>query len=331
MFEKILLPLDGSALAERSIPHAIEFARIFKSKILLLRVLEPVISEECSQPAEPLQWQLLKAKTDLYMHDVANQIRQALNLPQLEDETDGTDRVTVNILEGKIAENIVDFAQKEAIDLLVISSHGSGGLSRWNLNSVVSKVVNLIYTPVLIIRGYQVESVETTHLRYERILIPIDCSRRSEYSLNAAIAFAQNSQSHLILTSVIKPPDIPTIEPFNQELQHLSDQFLELTHKALNYYLNELSQRTAVDNEIRIIEHPSILQAILQLAKDENVDLIISCAHGHTGDTSWPFGTIARSLIEYCTKPVLVIQDLPRSQVTPSEAAQAAERTRSRE
>ena len=58
MFKKILLPLDGSALAERAIPHAIEFARIFNSKILLLRVLEYEPSSEPVVHAEPLNWQL---------------------------------------------------------------------------------------------------------------------------------------------------------------------------------------------------------------------------------------------------------------------------------
>jgi len=126
MFEKILLPLDGSALAERSIPHAVAFARIFNSKIKLLRVLEPNTSTERSQFSEPL--------ATLYLQTIAERVREALNLSQ--DE--GADRVNTTILEGKIAEGIVDFAQKEAIDLLVICTHGAGGLSRWNINSVIA-------------------------------------------------------------------------------------------------------------------------------------------------------------------------------------------------
>jgi len=331
MFEKILLPLDGSGMAERSTPHAIEFARIFNSKILVLHVLESETSTEQIVHTEPLNWQLHKAKTELYLHKIANQIRSSLNLPELDDESDCEGRVTVTVLEGKVAENIVDFAHKEDIDLLVISSHGSSGLSRWNLNSVTTKVVNLIYKPVLIIRGYAVEGADLIQPRYERILLPIDCSRRSECSLNAGFTIAKNYQSHLILASVIKPPEISAIDPHNQELQLLNNQFMDLSRKTVQRYMDELSQRFGMENEIRILEDHSIVQAIINLANEERVDLLIFCAHGHTGELSWPFGTVARSFIEYSTKPVLVIQDLTHLDVLPTDASQATDLTRSRD
>jgi len=331
MFEKILLPLDGSAMAERSIPHAIEFARIFNSKILVLHVLESEISAEQIVHTEPLNWQLHKAKAELYLHKTANQMRLMLNLPEMDDELDCEGRVTVTMLEGKVAEAIVDFAQKENIDLLVISSHGSSGLSRWNLNSVTTKVINLIYKPVLIIRGYAVDGDDPIQPHYERIMLPIDCSRRSECSLNAGYAIAKNYQSRVILTSVIKPPEISAIDPFNQELQLLNNQYMDLSRKTVQRYMDEVSQRLGVENEIRIVEDHSIVKAIMNLANDENVDLLILCAHGYTGELSWPFGTVARSFIEYSTKPVLVIQDLTHLDVLPTDASKATEPTRSQE
>jgi nucleotide-binding universal stress UspA family protein len=331
MFEKILLPLDGSAMAERSIPHAVEFARIFKSKILVFHVMESETSAERIVHTEPLNWQLHKAKTELYLHKIANQIRSSLSLPELEDESDCEDRVTVTILEGKVAESIVDFAHKEDIDLLVISSHGSSGLSRWNLNSVTTKVVNLIYKPVLIIRGYAVEGSDPIHPRYERIMLPIDCSRRSECSLNAGFTIAKYFRSRLILTSVIKPPEISAIDPYNQELQLLNNQFIELSRKTVQRYMDELSQRIGAENEIRIIEDHRIVQAIINLANDEKVDLLIFCAHGYTGELSWPFGAVARGFIEYSIKPILVIQDLTHLDVLPTDASQATDLTRSRD
>lgn len=331
MFEKILVPLDGSALSELSIPHAIEFARVFNGKILLLHVLESETSRTCIEYNQPLNWQLHKAKTEVYLHKIANQIRASLRAPELEDEADEDERVKVTILEGKVAESIVDFAHKEGIDLLVISSHGSSGLSRWNLNSVTTKVVNLIYKPALIIRGYTLEGADPIHPRYERILLPIDCSRRSECSLNAGSSIAKNFQSRVILASVIKPPEISAVDPYNQELQRLNEQYMDLSRKTVQRYIDELSQRLGVENEIRIIEDHSIVQAIINLANAEKIDLLIFCAHGHTGELSWPFGTVARSFIEYSPKPVLVIQDLTHLDVRPTDASKAAQQTRRRD
>ena len=327
MFEKILLPLDGSALAEHSIPHAIAFARIFNSKVELLRVLEPNTSAERSQFSEPLQWQLLKTEANLYLQTIAERVREALNL----SKDEGIDRVNTTILEGKIAECIVDFAQKEAIDLLVICTHGAGGLSRWNLNSVIAKVIKLVYAPILIIRPFHSEEADLHQPHYNRILIPIDCSLRAECALNAGIALAEGSQSRLILTSVIKPPDVLEIAPYHQEMQALSEKLVALNHKALRYYMDEMSQRLTVDNEIHILENASISRAILNLAKDEKADLLILCAHGFTGDIDRPFGMVTRGCIDYGTQPVLVIQDIPRSQDKPSEVEQISQQTKSRE
>lgn len=331
MFEKILLPLDGSPLAERSIPHAIEFARIFNSRIVVLHVLESEPKLEQTGHAEPLNWQLYKAKTELYLNQVAGQIQESLDALEPDQNTTAESRVTVTILEGKVAENIVDFAHRENIDLLVISSHGFSGMSRWNLNSVTTKVVNLIYKPVLIVRGYPAAEADAGSPRYERIMLPIDCSRRSECSLNAGYTIAKHYQSRLILTSVIKPPEISAVDPYNQELQLLNEQYMDLSRKTVQRYMDELAQRFGEDAEIRIIEDHRIVQTIINLAKEEQVDLLIFCAHGHTGELSWPFGTVARSFIEYSTKPVLVIQDLNHTDVQPADASQAADPTRSRD
>ncbi|MEL7626467.1 MAG: universal stress protein [Anaerolineaceae bacterium] len=330
MFEKILLTLDGSALAEKAIPHAIEFARIFNSRIFLLHVLQSEPGMESAVHTEPLNWQLHKAKTENYLHGIANQIRSSLGLAESEDETDCDSQVTVKILEGKVAENIVDFAHDEKIDLLVISSHGSGGLSRWNLNSVTLKVVSLIYTPVLIIRSNQTDEVEPTEIRYERILLPVDGSRRSECSLTAGITIAHYCQSKVIIASIITPPEISAIDPYNQELQALNTQYLELSRKIVRQKMEEISSRFEGDTEVRIIEAPHVYKAIVNLVKEEKIDLLIFCAHGQTGELTLPFGTTARTFIEYSPKPVLIIQDLSHNEVPPTPASQATDPTRSR-
>lgn len=330
MFTKILLPLDGSALAEKAIPHAIEFARIFNSRINLLHVLPSEPNDEQTLHAEPLNWQLHKAKTERYMHDAANRIRASLEIQETDDETDCGGRVSVIILEGKVAENIVDFAQDEEIDLLVISTHGSSGLSRWNLNSVSMKVVSLIYKPVLIIRGYQLEETEPAEVSYKRILLPIDCSRRAECSLTAGSAIAEYYHAKVILASVITPPEISAIDPYNQDLQALNAQYLELSRKIVHHKMEELLTRFDGNAEVRIIEAPHVYKAIVDLVNEEKIDLLIFCAHGQTGELTLPFGTTARTFVEYSPMPVLIVQDLSYQEVPPTAASQARESTRSR-
>ncbi len=126
-------------------------------------------------------------------------------------------RVEYSIREGKTAENIVDFAHAENIDLLVISTHGSGGLSRWNISSVTQKVINLIYLPVLIVRAYNQPEAADARIHYRRILLPIDSSRRAECALPAGIALARGELSMGLAADLNKfrltPPNLLSLPP----------------------------------------------------------------------------------------------------------------------
>lgn len=352
MFNRILVPLDGSTLAERAIPHAEQFARIFGARIFLLQVLEPTSYHENPKAVDPLSWQIRKAEADVYMQGIAAQIRENLGENDLIDIIERKTRVEYSIREGKTAENIVDFAHAESIDLLVISTHGSGGLSRWNISSITQKVINLIYLPVLIVRAYNPSGAEDARIHYRRILLPIDSSRRAECALPAGIALARgemptgleaetalpspdqtwpptaSKQTKLILAAVIKPPELPIPEPHPVEIEQLSDQLIQVSRLAVKNYLNEMKERLPVECETCVIENNSVSSAIQEMSsQEEDIDLVVLCAHGYTGQATWPYGSVARNYLEHGTKPVLVIQDVPRSQVRPTAAEIAAEKS----
>ncbi|HSQ27566.1 MAG TPA: universal stress protein [Anaerolineales bacterium] len=357
MFKRILVPLDGSTLAERAIPHAEQFARIFGASIVLLQVLNPTSFHENPSAVDPLSWQIRKAEADMYMQGIAARIRE--DLQESSYDTQSTEdkgkeveypSVEYSIREGNTAENIVNFAHSEDIDLIVISTHGSGGLSRWNISSVTQKVISLVYLPVLVIRAYCQSAHPEARVHYRRILLPIDSSRRAECSLAAGIALAGgeiysgflseendrsirlpahiNSQppTKLILTAVIKPPEIPIPEPYPIEIEQLSSQLMDVSRVLVSSYLNEMKMRLPVECESLVLENVNVSLAIQELAaQEEDIDLVVLCAHGYTGQFAWPYGSITRNYIEHGTKHVLVIQDVPRSQVQPTAAEIAAE------
>jgi nucleotide-binding universal stress UspA family protein len=344
MFSRILVPLDGSTLAERAIPHAEKFARIFGSTIILLQVLDPTSYHQNPNPVDPLSWQIRKAEANMYMNGVVARLREDLRDSTIEvneaQNISGQEirvRVEYAIREGKTAENIVNFAHAENVDLLVISTHGSGGLSRWNISSVTQKVINLIYLPVLIIRAYNQPGKETGGIQYRRILLPIDSSRRAECALPAGIALAQGEsstsagESKLILAGVIKPPEVPIPEPHPAEIALLADKLMQISRLALSNYLNEMKERLQVECETCVLENNNVSSAIQEVAnQDEDIDLVVLSAHGYTGRSTWPYGSVARNYMEHGNKPVLVIQDVLRSQVQPTAAEIAAEKSGSR-
>ncbi len=353
MFNRILVPLDGSTLAERAIPHAEQFARIFGSSIILLQVLDPTSFYENPKSVNPLSWQIHKASADIYLSRIASKIRQELGEHVLDTNTTQSKRkgkkkvsVKYSIREGKAAENIVNFAHKENIDLVVISTHGASGLSRWTISSVTQKVINLIYLPMLIVRTYYQPETEGARIHYRRILLPIDSSRLAEYSLPVGIALERgetslgfsteannltqqsNIQAKLILAAVIKPPELPIPKPYPMEIKQLSDELMQASRKTVKNYLEEMKGRFSEECEIVVVENNSVSYAIQELADQKaDIDLVILCAHGSTGHSTYPYGSVARNYIEHGTKPVLVIQDLHKSQIKPTAAEIAAEKS----
>ncbi len=365
MFNRILVPLDGSPLAERALPHAEEFARIFGSTIILLQVLDPTSFHENPNPVDPLSWQIRKTEADIYMNNIASRLRKELKetvvdilSAQKREKDEKKILVEYSIREGKTAESIVNFAHSENIDMVILCTHGAGGLSRWNISSVTQKVINLVYLPVLIIRAYHQPEMENANVRYCRILIPMDSSRRAECVFAAGIALAQgetllehagedflsgtefpllkpvippaeivNKEPKLIFTAVISPPEIPIPAPYPVEISKLSDKLLLVSHEIVLTYLSEIKLRLPVESETRVIESNNIASAIQNLADSENIDLILMCAHGYTGETTRPYGNVTRNIIDHGTTAILIIQDVPISQVRPTAAAIAAQKS----
>lgn len=350
MFKRILVPLDGSKFAECALPHAELFARIFDSTIVLLRVLEPIQQINGSQPVDPFAWQIRKREAELYLQEISPLIAARIDdsKPGKDDDITRVNRVEYAILSGKPSEAIVSFAHKENIDLMAISTHGWGGFSRWNISSVAHKVLEKIYLPVLLIRAYEEGHEGDDDIRYNRILLPLDSSTRAEYVLSIAVPLARGEKNReaveaskqaetdpkkeeiktvLLLTTVIRPPEMPIPEPYSQEVEALMNKLIQLSQKSVQEYLIRIKSQLSVPSEIRMIEHHSVPEALHKLAKEEDIDLIIIAAHGYTGQYHYPYGSVARNMLDFGAKPILIIQDVPLYQVQPSNSEIAAQRS----
>jgi nucleotide-binding universal stress UspA family protein len=145
-FKRILVPLDGSPLAKRALPVALALAQKFESQIILLRVLDiPVPTPPTSHPEVMIGW-VREARQHAH--------QEALSyLETVQGELDQQGVKTRTLLRDTApAEDILDVAGAENIDLIVMSSHGRSGLTRWTFGSVAEKVARHSPCPVLLIR-----------------------------------------------------------------------------------------------------------------------------------------------------------------------------------
>jgi nucleotide-binding universal stress UspA family protein len=147
LYEKILVPLDGSALAECVLPHvkAIAAGR-GTGQVVLLRVVEPLPAG--TPPAidfELVQKAGVKAAEEYLARIKAELSKEGLN-------------VEAKVLTGRPAETITEFAQRNKVDLITLATHGRSGISRWVFGSVADKLVRSSSAPVLLIRPKGFES-----------------------------------------------------------------------------------------------------------------------------------------------------------------------------
>ena len=141
MYKRVLIPLDGSALAEQALPHAIAQARHFQAELILLGVLEP-FPHARGMSLRDLERIKQQASTwaGEYLDRLATDVRQQ-----------GITAQAVTI-DGRPHVEIPQFAETNRVDLIVMSTRGQSGLSRWLMGSVADRVVRGATVPVLMVR-----------------------------------------------------------------------------------------------------------------------------------------------------------------------------------
>ncbi len=142
MYGKILVPLDGSGFAEMALRHAKSIAECFGSEIIMVRVVVSpftLVSPEMVLAGGEEQMDTIREQAELYLKGRRGEVCQ-----------EGI-KCRAMVLEGPVARTIVDFAEREGVDLIVMSTHGRSGLDRWVFGSVAEKVLRAAPCPVFLI------------------------------------------------------------------------------------------------------------------------------------------------------------------------------------
>ena len=312
MFNHILVPLDGSSLAECVLPHSVAVAQAFGARVTLLRVLEPPHAANRIRPVDPLDWHISKAEARAYLDGLTTRLQEA----GLSAEN--------ALVEGHAAERIIEFAHGHDVNLTILSSHGRSGLSGWNVSSVVQKIILRAHVPTMIVRAYEPATRDLTGLHYRRLLVPLDCSRRAECVLPPATTLARFHKSELLLANVVSRPEMPRRAPLTQEEIKLANRITELNQLEAVRYLEQFQSRLSFDARTRLLVGDDVAATLHDLVDQENIDLVVLSAHGYTGGTKWPYGNLVVNFIAYGTTPLLIVQDLPPHEVERTRAEAAA-------
>jgi nucleotide-binding universal stress UspA family protein len=308
VFDRVLVPLDGSPLAECVLPHVVAVAGTFDAQVTLLHVQERSETAGRSAPIDPLAWHIGKAEAKAYLDNVAARLREV-----------GV-RLETELLEGRAARTVVEFAASHDASLVILSSHGRSGLSGWNISSVAQQIILRVRRSVLLVRAYQPAVEQLGGTLYHRVLVPLDASQRAEWVLPAVTTLANVHGSHIVVAHAVPKPELPCREPLSPDDARLAEQLDQRNLREATAYLDQLAQRLPPGVETRLLNIENVTVALHELAEREQFDLVVLSAHGYSGATRFPYGSRAASFISYGTTPLLIIQDLAPTDVEPTAA-----------
>jgi nucleotide-binding universal stress UspA family protein len=309
MFQRVLVPLDGSQRAERAIPVASRIAQAFGSSVIMLHVAAPPVSTGKINVPEAFP----KVGTDEELAETAEYLK---NLAQ-SDELRGI-KTEVQTLVGAVVPTILSATQSSHADLIVLCSHGYTGFKHWRLGSVAEKVIRHAPISVIVLRDGGPEPAIAVG-EPVRALVPLDGSPLSEAILEpaatliAGLAKATSQQGALQFMRVV---DIPsgygrfrsTVDShedagMREEARREYEQYMEAVVKrysegALAKYNLVITTHVATDHDVA--------EAIVRKAEQEKVDFIAMATHGHGGLQHWALGSITERVLHDTKLPLFI-------------------------
>jgi nucleotide-binding universal stress UspA family protein len=300
MYRTILVPLDGSALSEHALPLALGVARSTNAAVQLVHVCTPPhaylndgLAALAAPPPEPCREHAIR-----YLNTRAKELSPRWGVP-----------IDVAVREGLAADQLYAHAIGIAADLVVLTTHGYGPLSRMWVGSVADTLVRRLPMPVMLTRPHQEaqDVLKAVHDQvFQHVLLPLDGSKLAEEILEPTLMLGTSKDVTFTLLQAIQVPVIgyaPLIYA-----ARLDEQILEQMQADARAYLDQVAERLRGQGyrvATQISLGPPAL-AILDYAREHAVDLIAMATHGRGGVARLLLGSVADKVVRGATTPVLL-------------------------
>lgn len=294
MIKRILVPLDGSALAESILPAAEYLALKFHASLLLLHAIE-------THPPQTIHGERhLSDATEAtaYLAQLAAQLTRA-GVP--------TEKHVHTEQEPDVVRSIIRHAQEHDAQLIMLCSHGASGMKSVLVGSVAQQVVQQDTTPVFLIRPNQ-----NPEWQCRKILVPLDSAAVHEPALPIAIEFARACNASLEALTVV--PTTNTLSPERAAtgafLPTTMNAILELAERGAREYVQNIAQKLSAEglNAVGGIARGDAANGIVSAAEQSGADLIVLATHGRKNIDAFWSGSVTPPIIARAACPVLLVR-----------------------
>lgn len=298
MYRTLLVPLDGSPLSEQALPTARNLAQRCKATLHLVHVHVP--NDPIYIEGMPVIDSQLHSRGREHEHAYLEQIRARVT------ETGLNATVANPTCDISVAQTLVEYAAAEDIDLIVMTTHGRGGLARFWLGSVADALVRWGAAPTLLMRPHEVAPDDATAPSFQRILIPLDGSDLSEQILTHALALGRPFGAAYVLVRLVDAAEDEAISSGAQP--SLEVEYSQRRHEA-QQYLDGVAHRlqaTGVQTEAHVVVSRQPALAIIEGAHTYNANLIAMATHARSGIARLLVGSVTDKVMRGATVPTLL-------------------------
>ena len=297
MYGRVLVPLDGSALADQILQTVVYMASRLSVGVCLLRVVD-LSHLKTAVPGVRMNW-------DTIADGARNHAIGYLSL-KAQEVSQSDVEVTHLVLEGHPADVIVAEANKQQDTLVAMSTHGRSGPSRWLLGSVADKTMRSYNGPILLFRP----GADGSHSeQFSTLILPLDGSELAEGAIPHAANLAKDLSLRVTLVRVIDesweyvyPADAPASpdENISRVLEQDAENYLAQVSSRL--------RRDGVQEVAHLVSHGDPASVIIDLASEAHDGLVVMGTHGRSGLARTVIGSVADRVVRHSGDPVLLVR-----------------------
>lgn len=320
MYQRMLVPLDGSELAEVVFTYAKELAGRLDLDIILLHV-----ARQAAENTMPMR----KAYIDRAVDAIQRQSQEIQNQTAT-TKVGKSIEVRGEVVIGYAPDEILRFADENKVDLILMATHGRSGIKRWTMGSVADKILRATKIPVWLVRAGIPDEIVYGQLPTTTILLPLDGSEQAESVFPHAETLAKQrgiEQVDVVLLRVCEPPSGPSYylsepgvtyaplsEPESIDAQINWKKYLEgemaNSKKAAEKYLEKTEKRFQ-DSNISVrseILEGKAAEEIVEYANNNPFNLIIMSTQPRSGLRRLVYGSVTENVLQGVNRPVLLVR-----------------------
>jgi nucleotide-binding universal stress UspA family protein len=303
MYSKILVPLDGSNVAECVLPH-----------VEVLATSSNPISITFLYAVQPLE--VIMTKPSFKKHIESEAKSAASNyLENLISTLKYHEMAERKVIVGKTAETIIDYAKKNKMDLIVMATHGLSGVKRWIRGSVAEKVLHKSKVPVWLIKAGDPEKGLFKNGNKIRFLVLLDGSSLAEKVLGHLVKLSKHFGEQSVDITLLRvcevffpPYTYPPPTPMNWEeyLEYETKRCQEICQT----YLDKVAEKLQKEGLSIKTEVPTgnAAEIIVDYTNKSEFDLVIMATHGRTGLRKWALGSVADKVLTGISNPIFLVR-----------------------